>query len=175
MCSAEFWLVQNCFVAKGMSMLDQFHERGLETHKTLLSQNNNISSNQKQFVLSIKDKPIIISRLDEGGKGTNLRAWIWHQQATNLQYTQEQGQDPEIHWQHRDMQRVEAKVAEACRWWVVWPGLVHLVYSAKVNWITNFRPASSGESETFPFVEMESQLIVKVSSSWSEKSKITMA
>ena len=67
-------------------MLDQFHERGLETHKTILTQNNNISSNQNQFVLSIKDKPIIISRLDKGGKGTNLglEFGISKQQISNI-------------------------------------------------------------------------------------------
>ena len=63
---------------------------------------------------------------------------------------QEQGQDPEIHQQHRDMRRIEAKVAQAF-WWAVGWGLVHLVYSAEVDCNTNVRPASSGESETFLF------------------------
>ena len=68
----------------------------------------------------------------------------------NLWYMQEQRQDSEIHRQHRDMLRIEAEVTEAC-WRAVASGLEHLVYSAAVDWNTNFRPTSSGESETFLF------------------------
>ena len=67
-----------------------------------------MSTKRKQSVLSIKDKQIIISRLDKGEKGTNL--------ALEFDISkQEQGQDPEIHRQHRDKRRIEAKVAEACK------------------------------------------------------------
>ena len=54
-------------------MLDQFDERGLCKHtRPKKIQNDNMSTKRKRSVLSIKDKQIIISRLDKGEKGTNL-------------------------------------------------------------------------------------------------------
>ena len=54
-------------------MLDQLDERGLCKHTwMIIIQNDNMATKQKRSVLSIKDKQIIISRLDKGDKGTNL-------------------------------------------------------------------------------------------------------
>ena len=44
----------------------------MKTHETIITQNDNMSTKRKRSVLSIKDKQIIISRLDKGEKGTNL-------------------------------------------------------------------------------------------------------
>ena len=44
----------------------------MQTHETNIIQNDNMSTKRKRSVLSIKDKQIIISRLDKGEKGTNL-------------------------------------------------------------------------------------------------------
>jgi len=43
-----------------------------------------MSMKRKRAILSIKDKPVIISCLDKGEKGTNLAQRIWHQQAADL-------------------------------------------------------------------------------------------
>ena len=60
----------------------------------------NMSTKRKPVVLSIKDKQIIISLLDEA-------ADLWH--------TEEQRQDPKIYWQHRDKRKIKMKVPEAGR------------------------------------------------------------
>ena len=55
-------------------MLDYFIPRGLCKHTSDRSktQIKNMSTKRKRAVLSIKDKQIIISRLDKGEKGTNV-------------------------------------------------------------------------------------------------------
>ena len=65
----------------------------------IITQNDNMS------------KQIVISRLDKREKGTNLafEFGISKQQIAN---TQEQGQDPEIHWQQRDKQKLMKLVNE---------------------------------------------------------------
>ena len=87
----------NGFVAKGMSRLISTMSMGYVN-----TQNDNISTKRKRSTLSIKDKQVIISCLDNGGKKDKFSSWIlqpW--------YMQEQRQDPEIH-------RQQSKVAEAC-------------------------------------------------------------
>ena len=44
----------------------------VKTRVSVVNSNENLSTKQKRAVLSIKDKQIIISRLDKGEKGTNL-------------------------------------------------------------------------------------------------------
>ena len=69
--SAEFWLAQNCYVAKGMPCLIP---HWLCKHKINQSQTQiaAMSTQRKQSVLLIKDKQTIISHLEKGKKGTNL-------------------------------------------------------------------------------------------------------
>ena len=69
--SAEFWLAQYCYVAKGMPCLIP---HWLCKHKNNQSQTQiaAMSTQRKQSVLLIKDKQTIISHLEKGKKGTNL-------------------------------------------------------------------------------------------------------
>ena len=69
--SAEFWLAQYCYVAKGMPCLIP---HWLCKHKINQSQTQiaAMSTQRKQSVLLIKDKQTIISHLEKGKKGTNL-------------------------------------------------------------------------------------------------------
>ena len=65
-----------------------------------------MSMQQKQSVLSLKDKQTIISPLEKGEKGTNL-ALFFNQQAADLRYTQKQREDPKFHRQHQDERTIE--------------------------------------------------------------------
>ena len=67
-----------------------------------------MSTKRKRAVLSIKDKQIIISRLDKGEKGTNLTQefGISKQQIPDIR-------DPKIYRQNRDKRRIKMKVPEA--------------------------------------------------------------
>ena len=56
-----------------------------------------MSTKRKRAVLSIKDKQIIISRLDKGEKGTNL-AQGFGIGKEQISLTEEQRQDPKIYW-----------------------------------------------------------------------------
>ena len=67
-----------------------------------------MSTKRKRAVLSIKDKQIIISRLDKGEKGTNL-AQEFGISKQQISYRQ----DPKIYWQLQGKWRVKMKVPEA--------------------------------------------------------------
>ena len=55
-----------------------------------------MSTKRKHTILSIKDKQIIISRLDKGEKGTNL-AQEFGISMQQICHTEEQRQDPKIY------------------------------------------------------------------------------
>ena len=63
------WL--NCFVAKGISCLISSFRVGYVNTRAI-DRKFKSKAKRKRAVLSIKDKQIVISRLDKGEKGTNL-------------------------------------------------------------------------------------------------------
>ena len=64
-----------------------------------------MSMRRKQSVLSLKDKQMIISHSEK--KRNKFSTLSFNQQAADLRYTQKQREDPEIHRQHQDEQRIK--------------------------------------------------------------------
>ena len=109
-----------------------------------------MSTKRKWSVLSIKGKQILISRLDKEEKGTNLvlEFGISKQQISDIR----KNKDKILKFTKnietsKGLKQKSLKLANDER--LDQAGLLHLVYSAEVDWNIHFRPASSGESETF--------------------------
>ena len=146
--SAEFWLVQYCFVAKGMScLISSMSVVHVVNARDGHNSNDSMSTKRKRSVLSIKDKEIIISCLDKGEKGTNLasannRSDIRKNKDKILKFTDNIERSEGLKW--KSLKLANDKQLDQALY-----TFVHMVYSAEVDWNTNFRPTSSEESETF--------------------------
>ena len=108
-----------------------------------------MSTKRKRAVLSIKDKQIIISRLDKGEKGTNLAQefGISKQQISDIRKNKDKILKFTDSFETSEgLKRKSLKLADDEQ---LDKALFPLVYSTKIYWGTDFRSASSRESETF--------------------------
>ena len=112
--------------------------------------NDSMSTKRKRSVLSIKDKQIIISRLDKGEKGTNLALQFAFskQPISNIRKNKDKVLKFTDNIETNEGLKRNSLGLQMTRGWI---RPRHLVYSAEVDWNSNFRPTSSRESETFLF------------------------